>query len=241
MALYQGGMSCVEIKSQKYQTRKSPAYHAKDCKDQVKEGKDGTYESKPDKNGTYKWIKQTRKQPKKKGVKTYEIHSNGTTPFVVEDDGKGITVFKTVYAKGVYEADAYTLGKQVVHQAYKKIFVGDNDLKLSAYEKKGWAKGNSILVQISANKYMYVGDKIYTFESLDTIQSYYSPVGNSDVPYPWAIGTNHTYLMLDAVTIPSKFIDILEKDPYQVYYGFVKDHPPIQRDAKKLTKKILVH
>ena len=207
-------MPCVKIKSQKYQTRKSPAYHAKDCKDQVKKGKDGTYESKPDKNGTYKWVKQTRK---KKGVKTYEIHNNGARPFVVEDDGKVATVFKTVYAKG---ADSYTLGKQVVRQAYKKIFVGDNDLKLSMYERKGWGKGNSILLQISANKYMYIGHIIYTFESLDTIQAYYSPIGNSDVPYPWAIGATHTYFMLDAVAVPSKFIDKNEKDAYQVYYGW---------------------
>jgi len=230
-------MPCLKVKSKKYQTRKSPAYHAKDCKDQVKQGKDGAYVSKPDKNGTYKWMKQTRKQPKKKGVKTYEIHNNGTRPFVVEDDGKVATVFKTVYAKG---ADAYTLGKQVVYQAYKKIFVGDNDLKISMYDRKGRGKGNSILLQISANKYMYIGHTIYTFESLDIIQAYYSPIGNSDVPYPWAIGTSHTYFMLDAVAVPSKFIDPNEKNAYQVYYGFVKGHPPIAQYAKKLSKKILV-
>ncbi len=233
-------MSCVEIKSQKYQTRKSPAYHAKDCKDQVKEGKDGTYESKPDKNGTYKWIKQTRKQPKKKGVKTYETHYNGTTPFLVEDDGKAVTVFKTVYTKGEYEE--YTAGKQVIRQPYKKIFIGDNDLKLIMYERKGWGKGNTILVQISANKYMYIGDKIYTFEPVkgDKIQAYYSPVGNSDVPYPWAVGTSHTYLMLDAVTIPTKFIDVNAKDPYWAYYGYDKDIPSVKEDAKKL-QKTLIH
>ena len=180
-------MSCTEIKA--YQTRKSPAYHAKDCKDQVKDGKDGTYQSKPDKNGTYKWIK-TRKQ--KKGAKTYKIHDNGGTPFVVEDDGKAVTVFKTVYANGEYET--YTIGKQVRTQPYKKLFVGDNDLHLPDYEKKGSAKGNTLLLQISATKYMYIGNKIYTFELMkgDTVKAYYSPVGNSDVPYPWIVGLTYT-------------------------------------------------
>jgi hypothetical protein len=33
-------MGCEEVKSEKYQTRKSPAFHAKDCKDLTKKGKD---------------------------------------------------------------------------------------------------------------------------------------------------------------------------------------------------------
>ena len=47
--------------------------------------------------------------------------------------------------------------------------------------------GNSILVHISENKYVYIGSSIYSFESQAKIIRYISPVGNSDVPYPYAI------------------------------------------------------
>ena len=50
-------MSCIEIKSDKYQNRKSPPFHAKDCKEMIKKGKDGNYKSLKDKNDIYKWIK----------------------------------------------------------------------------------------------------------------------------------------------------------------------------------------
>ena len=50
-------MSCIKIKTSKYQTRKGPPYHAKDCKGLVKKGNDKKdYISKPDKKGIYKWV-----------------------------------------------------------------------------------------------------------------------------------------------------------------------------------------
>jgi hypothetical protein len=59
-------MECNEVKTPKYQTRKSPAFHAGKCPGQTKQGKDGVYESKEDARGVYKWIKVgiTRKAPK---------------------------------------------------------------------------------------------------------------------------------------------------------------------------------
>ena len=50
-------MVCEEVKSDKYQTRKSPAFHAGHCAGQTKKGKDGDYISKEDARGVYKWIK----------------------------------------------------------------------------------------------------------------------------------------------------------------------------------------
>ena len=48
---------CKEIKTEKYQTRKSPPFHAGYCIGQVKKGKDGHYISKEGSNGVYKWVK----------------------------------------------------------------------------------------------------------------------------------------------------------------------------------------
>jgi len=53
-------MTCTKVNSKKYQTRKSPPFHAGDCKGSVKKGKDGTYVSKADTQGVYKWVKVTK-------------------------------------------------------------------------------------------------------------------------------------------------------------------------------------
>ncbi len=49
--------SCVEKSEKKYQNRDSPPYSAQDCPNQVKQGKNAMYESKPNKNGVYTWRK----------------------------------------------------------------------------------------------------------------------------------------------------------------------------------------
>ena len=56
---------CVKLKTKKYRLRGSPPYSATDCPDKTMKGNDGgTYASKADKNGVYKWIKTTAKTAK---------------------------------------------------------------------------------------------------------------------------------------------------------------------------------
>ena len=197
-------MSCIEIKSDKYQNRKSPPFHAKDCKEMIKKGKDGNYKSQKDKNNIYKWIKINK-------IHKYNIHDNGSVPYIVHDDGKKIQIFKTDI-----KTDSDLPMEKYLDIKYKKIFVGkDNNNKNT---------GNSLLLQISKNKYIYVGSSIYMFQIDDTIISYKSPIGNSDVPYPYAIGTKYTYLMIEKVYIDNKVLEgsfpkyIDTNDPYAKYY-----------------------
>ena len=50
-------MSCVEVKTKKYQARNSPPYHANECKGETKRGNDGKqWKSMPNKKMIYKWI-----------------------------------------------------------------------------------------------------------------------------------------------------------------------------------------
>ena len=62
-------------------------------------------------------------------------------------------------------------------------------------------RGNSILLQTGKNKYVYIGDGIrsFTTKNGDVIKKYYSPVGNNEVPYPYAIGDKYVYIMLHNV------------------------------------------
>jgi len=74
-------MTCTEVKSSKYQTRKSPPFHASDCKGTRKKGKDGDYISKADKKGVYKWVKISGKAGMQKG-KSYDTVDNGARHIV---------------------------------------------------------------------------------------------------------------------------------------------------------------
>jgi hypothetical protein len=88
---------------------------------------------------------------------------------------------------------------------------------------------------------MYVGSEIYTFAPLegDTIKEYYSPLGNSAVPYPYAIGEKYVYFMLDKVALDARMIDPAE-DGYGQYYskfhGVVKGHP--FKSVKRVAKRV---
>jgi hypothetical protein len=71
----------------------------------------------------------------------------------------------------------------------------------------------------TGSKYVFIGHEIFTFTPVkgDTIEAYYSNIGNSDVPYPYAVGRTHIYIMLDKVAVENSFFDMKE-DIYQQYY-----------------------
>ena len=229
-------MTCTEVKSAKYQTRKSPAFHAKDCKGLTKKGKDGEYISKPDSKGTYKWVKQNSTR-KVKGMQ-YDIHDNGGKPFRVVVDGKTAIIFKQDYDE---EADVLRIGKKLLELSFKEIFIGDNDKNQEHYEPKGADKGNTILLKLTDTKYQFIGLSIQTFETIkgENILKYYSPVGNNDVPYPYAVGEKYTYLMIESVYIPNEVLDANE-GPYEQYYVHVHKNKNIKKLAKKLPMKTIV-
>ena len=56
--------------------------------------------------------------------------------------------------------------------------------------------GNSILLKLSKNKYVYIGSLIYSFNAYNEITTFISPVGNNDVPYPYAIDEKNNYYLL---------------------------------------------
>jgi hypothetical protein len=93
-------MPCKEVKSAKYQTRKSPPFHAGECKGVTKKGKDGSYVSKPDARGVYKWVKVNATRKLAKGAKRYDIHDNGGRPFRVEFAGKNVVIYKGSPTRG---------------------------------------------------------------------------------------------------------------------------------------------
>lgn len=229
-------MPCEEIKTEKYQTRKSPPFHAKDCKDLIKKGKDGDYISKPDSKGTYKWIKNTtRKLTKvKKGSKSYLVHDNGGRPFRVHLYGKEVEIYKglTVYNEdGTIDWDTLDYSELVKKLTVEEVYIGQSPCNSNIYIRDAcgsFGKGNSILLHVSGSKYMYIGHMIYEFTMEDEFEDYYSVIGNNDVPYPVVLGSKYVYFMLDHTRLPrdlfkAKMNSAEWSDAYAYYFGF-KDY-----------------
>ena len=117
----------------------------------------------------------------------------------------------------------------------KKVYLGGKKKDL----------GNSILLHISGNKYMHIGCEIYEFEMLDSVESYFSMIGNSDVPYPVLLGTEYVHFMLDHCYLPrALFSPLMTKsdweDSYQRYYGYTNpmtDEKQTRDEIRTLNKK----
>lgn len=174
-----------------------------------------------------------KQSPKPSGVKhtvQYEIMDNGGIPFIVKVAQKNVTIYKNVWDENKNKAvmEKYPILTYIVD----KIFIGrsvKNPMTefSSAYGPK--YDGNSILLQLK-DRYIYIGVDIYSFIPLAPIIKYVSPVGNSGVPYPYAIDAkNNVYLMEDHIIMPN----YKGKDPNEDFHnawekGLEKKYKPFK-------------
>jgi|SRR5271154_3455912 len=159
----------------------------------------------------------------------YLIHDNGGRPFMVCVDKKSIDIYQ------INDTDKNDIKWDVLMDRinpYKKIFIGDDPDK-----PNGMFKGNSILVQKNKHYYIFIGQDIYSFRPKDEIINYVSPVGNSDVPYPYAVGTENTYLMIENVMIAN--VARLTDDPYEQYYDHSDKYSQSAGKFKRFAKKMI--
>jgi len=213
---------CTKQTTKKYKTRGSPPYSAADCPDKTQKGNDGTkYVSRPDKRGVYRWV-----QDKPVGLpkKRYVVHYNGNQPFVVYDDKDKhkATIYPQTFDEEKNTFDTVWTRSQVV--PYKKLFAGE--------------RGTTVLLELTPQgQYMFVGGHVKTFTTpdKDVIRRFLSPVGNSDVPYPTAIGDKYVYFLLDDKYVAKEVMPTLQDDLYDQFYGFGKyADSGVQAQAKKL-------
>ena len=158
-------------------------------------------------------------------MKTYKIHNNFNISFKVQVHLNNCIIYK--YLNSIYipfqtiKFEKIFIGKDIrQRQGYFEYNETLNTIKFvqthNKYDKYKKENGNSILLKIEQNHYMYIGDKIYEFDTDDEILDYISPIGNNDVPYPYAFSGRYTYIMLDNKKI--KNIDLNDSDPYDYYY-----------------------
>ena len=159
-------------------------------------------------------------------------HNGGFIYYIIIDD----KIIK-IYSRSNYDNDTKNPNnyKKLIKQykRWEKVFIGvDNAQELYGKNYKYKLNGNSLLIKLSKNKYAFVGRNIYEFTIDDEITSYYSPTGNSYVPYPYAIGTENTYLMLANVYIQNDLLTV--DDPYEQYYNFNKKFKITHTGAYKI-------
>jgi len=190
------------------------------------------------------------------GSEYYFIHDNGGRPFLVYiTDDEHVFIYKQPEDMYIWEADYGDDNQWMYVELVKEynptaIWVGKSP-KNRATEFSGGAgrqfDGNSILLALGKDKYVFIGQEIYEFSMQpgDVPDKYYSPVGNNDVPYPVLWGKNNIYFMLDRL-----FTDCAEgyemkndrerSDAYLYFYGHLGESA-LSRKTKKMKGVISVH
>jgi hypothetical protein len=165
----------------------------------------------------------------------YRTKDNGGEPYIVNVYADRCVVFDNYeYEHAMDEYNDGTVFDELYEPVAKvlldeddvhNIFLGDNLVNDPAYMSKGDPRylGNSILIEgthmTDEIQYIFVGDCIKAFNvpTDDRIEYFSSPVGNSCVPYPYAIGKKNTYFLLDDMYIPNEYLN-LEQDGYGQFY-----------------------
>lgn len=146
-------------------------------------------------------------------TKKYKIHNNRTIPYIVEVHGKTVSILKN---KNPYDETLKDPFAPFLTLKTDEIFPGKRFPMTNSIERT--PIGNTVLLKIS-NKYMFIGHEIYEFSPVkgDVIEKYYSDMGGNDIPYPFAVGKTHIYIMLDKVAIEKSYFD-MKKDIYEQHY-----------------------
>lgn len=127
-------------------------------------------------------------------VQSYEVHDNGSRPFLVVISDDLIVIFKDISQKQKQkqmhrnERERERWNKCMTIHLFNKVFVGK-------HSGQNQYTGNTILIQLSPLQYLYVGERIVQFDAVEPILHYESYMGNNDVPYPFAI-TEHYVIIV---------------------------------------------
>ncbi len=171
----------------------------------------------------------------------YQIHDNGGRPFTVKIAGNRVRIYKNDFDDEIEYTEPF------FDEIVERVFVGESPKNEMTEFSAGHGdsfKGNSLLLCTSELEYVFIGEKVYSFSALSEIVQYVSPVGNSDVPYPYAIDIeNRAYLMTENVIVQltdEEVQNIPEFDPYgDCYYlkhvmtkdmGIIPPQEPIIKD-----------
>ena len=167
----------------------------------------------------------------------YQIHDNYDTPYEVNVRGKTVEVCKGAKnADGGYD----NYNEQVMKIPVKAVYPGTNlqtPAEMRWYGKDA-AVGNTVLLHVTGDTYIFIGGEIYQFKG-EPVQAYYSKIGPNDVPYPVLVTSQNVYFLIEHVSVPRDLFDGYDMnemewaDAYQYYYGY-KGKRGMKKAATKL-------
>ncbi len=162
-------------------------------------------------------------------INTYYTHDNGGLPFKVvittlNDDTKNkvINIYSLKLIQGNDESDIMIESDTEEFVTFydgstyndipfytitnpNAIYVGDNIVNDKDVV--------SVLIKITDTNYVYVGERVYEFNTTEPILQFVPEVGNSDVIYSYAVGERYIYLFLEDVYYEKEYLS-----PYTLYY-----------------------
>lgn len=153
----------------------------------------------------------------------YYTHHNYARPFAVDIEGDAVHVFKWLDCVRNENGENDNIYTDIPILSYnpERIFIGHSPETRATIFSGGYGErfdGNSILLHIRDNEYIFIGAEIFKFQSNDVIVEFTSPVGNNDIPYPYAItNTGSVYLLIENVILLNCIITE-DSDHYDYYY-----------------------
>ena len=161
--------------------------------------------------------------------KIYLTHDNYDRPFcvIVNEKQNVVNVYKKEYRECYQNDELEDYTRFIGTFTPSKIFIGESSLNSMTEFSGGHGSefdGNSILLKMEQDKYIFIGDQIYSFKTENEIVMFVSPVGNNDVPYPHAIDDKGYYYFLlgDDSGILRLNNEKDKEDPYTYYYEMIR-------------------
>jgi hypothetical protein len=174
------------------------------------------------------------KQENDPDTAAYDIHDNGGCPFRVRVRGPWLDIFRDPldYEAPPEEDDTSDYEAPPVEQRrapdhsvlYKQLFIGKSPATRMTRYSGGHGPefdGNTILYSVpgSDREYAHIGRDLAKFRTHASVVEFVSPVGNNDVPYPYAVDALHnTYLIIEGATLTRPWRSAKYDDPYSYYY-----------------------
>jgi hypothetical protein len=150
----------------------------------------------------------------------YDIISNYDKPYRVYVEADTVTVCPLKYnyeSRQYVECDA-THRWDGVHT----IFIGKSPYCAMTAHSGAYGEeydGNNILIRPTAEKtYIHIGGRITTFRARNVIETFVSPIGNNELPYPYAIDSKG-WQYLVAESVRTRIALHAGDDPYAKYYA----------------------
>ena len=152
----------------------------------------------------------------KGGKKIIVTNHNGSYYYYVDIDKKSINVYENtgVSNENKKNFDIH-FNKHILCTDYKDVFIGDDKKNKNGY-------GNSVLINTKNNEYIFICRDIIKFTTKDKITKYYSPIGNSSVPYPYGTDKDGKIYLIYDLKKDKASVPVLKgkyEDVWGAYYG----------------------